>query len=271
MAQSRTERKKEALATRALEFVQERDLAGKKLTPQVLQTLGTRLRMALDLPERMEGPLRSSLVPKLGQRLSGGLLKQICRQVAFGRDKLMEGEPLNLSSYRGGAEVGRVRTVKLGRNPSMVVELLTGHLAGRFVEKEISQPFVQWLGNIGGLRGRTSRTFHPRELVGLELQILIKKSEGRLKAEDFNVTDDQKRRNAAYRLERQKANCRQACFLCPNGLDRCDKATHPETWKIKECRNGHTAYHEGDRCVHCAQKEYKKDEHIFEFEEVAKR
>lgn len=246
-----------------------KDYAGEKVSSSDISDIGTVICQSLLLPPESTYAVRQSILHLAGKYVGQDQLTFLSYQTSFGRDRLKERKPLGEKFFTREDMEARCVKSTMTRPPRLHFRFLGGALSWYVKSRPCSPNLIQWLGCKSGLKGRHYRDFHPREFVGLGFIVSVyKDEEDRLRLHEFEVPDRLHRKNTSLRLDRQKSDCDVDCTLCPKSRSDCRLSTHPLTWQLEECENGHEAYHDEQGCVLCQEVLYRKWAKIESFEKI---
>lgn len=230
---------------------------GALLSPQSISEIGGEIAFRLSLSPSSKTDVRRLLLPYTGQRLQEGVIRLLSRKISALSPQIARGESPG-TALTSPEEVEALCTRGVcGPEPRMEMRIRDGTLAGETIVRSLTPNFLQWIGMKIGLKGRHYRTFHPRELFGMQLIATLQRDE-RLEIDiaEIKIDDSLKRKNVQLRRDRQRAGCDVPCFYCPIGIEECDRSTHQERWEKKQCGAGHESWHDRDGCLLCQQEEY---------------
>ena len=143
-----------------------------------------------------------------------------------------------------------------------------GRLAGLRKRYECSAGTIQYLGFVGGLKGRKYRAFHPRELVGFIFTVGVENKEGKIIVSRITADKKQRQKNATLKNKRNKSDCcadGTVCYYCSKSRKECSLSCHWSRWEKKDCPNGHTAWFDREICLFCAESLYKRAAGVYSF------
>lgn len=222
-----------------------------------------------------EYAIRDLLLQWMNRKLDKHDMRKIFLKVIFGRDHMNKGMRLGMDGLvKSQSAIKCTNAVENGETAVYSFIILEGALAGETRKNEFSHVKLMGLGGAAGLRGVRQREFHPRELVQFKLDANIKKEDGEIVVNRMHG-GAYKDENATIKRKRKPHNrdCPMSdsvpCFLCRYGYDKCPLATHPVSWKIKECENcSKPTLHDSRSCIVCRERTYRDCNFIENYQEV---
>lgn len=229
---------------------------GRVLSAEDISEIGGKLTFGLSITPRQGAEVRRLLLPHVGRPLDEERIQLLSEKLSALSPRLARGERVQ-SVITEPEETEVLCTEVSVSDPSMYLKIRDGTLAGETICRHLTPNFLQWLGMKIGLKGRQYHTFHPREMFGMQWEVVLEKNEKlEIEIARFNVPDSLRRKNVQLRRDRQRAGCEVPCFWCPAGTERCDLSTHQEDWTEKQCSEGHSAWFDEHGCLRCREEEY---------------